>query len=237
MPPCRHGWSRQILVETQRFVKLIRFIPVSGQRTTPRSTKRPVAPRPHTGRRRNDAAREAILTASLRLLASREVREISIDAIAAEARVGKQTIYRWWPSKSAVLLDAMTQDARQRVPRPETGAVTDDVTAFLSATFRNARMQAVSRCLRAVAAEAERDPHAQKLLREFASDRRGELRDIFERGMARGDLPQSADLNLLVDQAFGVLWYRMLMGHAGLTSNAAAGLARALVAQARSGHA
>ena len=186
-------------------------------------------------RTRDEAARQRVLNAASDLVCRLGPRSVTIDEMAAAAGVGKQTIYRWWPSKGAVLLDAMTQDARQRVPRPETGAVTDDVTAFLSATFRNARMQAVNRCLRAVAAEAERDPHAQKLLREFASDRRGELRDIFERGMARGDLPRSADLDLLVDQAFGVLWYRMLMGHADLTSDAAAGLGRALVVQARSG--
>ncbi|WP_156766937.1 TetR/AcrR family transcriptional regulator, partial [Mycobacterium sp. E796] len=66
--------------------------------------------RPHTGNRRNDAAERAILQAAAELLADGG-GPISVDAIAERAGVGKQTIYRWWPSKSAVLLDAMIHRA------------------------------------------------------------------------------------------------------------------------------
>jgi AcrR family transcriptional regulator len=56
--------------------------------------------RPHTGRRRNDAARDAILDAAFRLLSTPGREGVTIEAIAAEAGVGRQTIYRWWPTKA-----------------------------------------------------------------------------------------------------------------------------------------
>src|SRR6201995_2352035 len=56
------------------------------------------ASRPHTGRRRNEAARAAILTATVDLLRDRGLDSLTIDAIAQAAGVGRQTIYRWWPS-------------------------------------------------------------------------------------------------------------------------------------------
>src|SRR6478672_6817511 len=71
--------------------------------------------RPHTGRRRNEAARQAVLDAALRLLVESKGAPITVEAVARAAGVGKQTLYRWWPSKGAVLLDALTDRAGQDV--------------------------------------------------------------------------------------------------------------------------
>ncbi len=65
--------------------------------------------RPHTGRRRNAAAREAILDATFDLLREQGTGGVTIDAIAEAAGVGRQTIYRWWPTKGAVVAEAMTR--------------------------------------------------------------------------------------------------------------------------------
>ena len=78
--------------------------------------------RPHTGRRRNEAAQEAILDAAFRLLSGPGTEVMTIDAIAAEAGVGRQTIYRWWPSKGAVVADALVRHARVAVPERDTGS-------------------------------------------------------------------------------------------------------------------
>src|ERR1700752_5393884 len=91
--------------------------------------------RPHTGRRRNDAAKAAILDAAFRLLSGPETDGLTIDAIAAEAGVGRQTIYRWWPSKGAVVADALARHARVLVPDRDTGSFTAALAAFLTHTF------------------------------------------------------------------------------------------------------
>ncbi|RJL36081.1 TetR/AcrR family transcriptional regulator [Bailinhaonella thermotolerans] len=188
--------------------------------------------RAHTGRRRNEEAARAILRAARELLERGDGAGVSVDAIAAAAGVGKQTIYRWWPSKSDLLLDALVEGARGLAPAPDEGDLGSDLAAFLTATFRGARDPAVAAALRQVAAEAQRDPRAAGLLRSFTEDRRRVLRGLLERAAARGELSPAADLDLLVDQAYGVLWYRLLIGHAPLTEAAAAALAAALARQA-----
>src|ERR1700756_5092795 len=75
--------------------------------------------RPHTGSRRNDAAQRAILDAVAEVLGAGHGALITVAAIAERAGVGKQTIYRWWPSKSAVLLDAMIRRAEEVAPAPD----------------------------------------------------------------------------------------------------------------------
>ena len=75
-----------------------------------------VPPRPHTGRRRNAAARDAILDATFELLRAQGASGVTIDAIAEAAGVGRQTIYRWWPTKGAVVAEAMVRGARLIVP-------------------------------------------------------------------------------------------------------------------------
>src|SRR6516164_6948275 len=88
--------------------------------------------RPHTGRRRNEAARDAILDAAFRLLSQPATEPLTIDVIAAEAGVGRQTIYRWWPSKGAVVADAMIRGARAMVPPRATGSFGEDLRCFLA---------------------------------------------------------------------------------------------------------
>jgi AcrR family transcriptional regulator len=197
-----------------------------GQSTAP-----PLGGRPHTGRQRNEAARSAILNAALELLRDAGSAGLTIDAIAAAAGVGKQTIYRWWPSKGAVVLEAMTERAGIEVPVPDCGTVTEDLISCLGATFRNASKSSVSRILRFVMAEAQHDPWAAEVLGRFTAQRRNSLRVILERGQTRNEISESADVDLLIDQAFGFLWYRMLVGHAPLTRRVARDLAEGLVKQ------
>lgn len=184
--------------------------------------------RPHTGRRRNEAARQAILAAALRLVArADDGGAVTVDAIAAEAGVGKQTIYRWWRSKYAVLLEALADRAAVDVPTPDTGRLRGDLVAYLTDTFHGAAH--VAGALRALMADAQRDPQTAEMLGEYTRSRRATLRSLLRRGVDRGELTADADLDLLVDQAYGVLWYRLLLGHAPLSAAAATALADSLV--------
>src|SRR3984885_14915145 len=95
--------------------------------------------RPHTGRRRSDAAREAILDATFALLSSPATEAVTIDAIAAAAGVGRQTIYRWWPSKGAVVADALARHAQVVVPERDTGSFANNQASFLICSFESMR--------------------------------------------------------------------------------------------------
>lgn len=184
--------------------------------------------RPHTGRRRNDAARRAILDAAADLLARSGGAAVTTADIAAAAGVSKQTIYRWWPSKGAVLLEAMTDRARETVPDPDTGALRADLTTFVTAAFTAASAPPAAALLRAVLAEAQTDSATKELLTAFARDRRTTLHRILDRARTRGELPADADLELLTDQIYGVLWYRLAVTRTPLDAKTAARLVHSM---------
>lgn len=193
----------------------------------------PVPRRPHTGRRRNEAARDAILDAAYRLLSEPGTEALTIDSIAAEAGVGRQTIYRWWPSKGAVLADALARHAQVVVPDRDTGSFTGDLEAFLTDTFAGLADEGLAGRLRQIVAAAQQDEHVAHVLADFTAVRRAALRAILERGRASGDLAPDADLDMLADMAYGVLYYRLLVGHAPLDPIAARSLAAELTRSGR----
>ena len=188
--------------------------------------------RPHTGRRRNDAAEAAILDATFRLLSGPGTEALTIDAIAAEAGVGRQTIYRWWPSKGAVVADALARHARVVVPERDTGSFTGDLAAFFTDSFAGLENEGLANRLRQIVAEAQHDEHVARVLADFTAVRRASLRALLERGQITGELAADADLDMLVDMAYGVLYYRLLVGHAPLDEKAARTLAAELTRSA-----
>jgi AcrR family transcriptional regulator len=188
--------------------------------------------RPHTGRRRNDAAEAAILDATFRLLSGPGTEGLTIDAIAAEAGVGRQTIYRWWPSKGAVVADALAHHAQVVVPERETGSFTGDLAAFLTDSFAGLENEGYAARLRQIVAEAQHDEHVAQVLANFTAVRRAALRALLERGRTAGEIAADADLDMLVDMAYGVLYYRLLVGHAPLDEKAAQSLAAELTSSA-----
>jgi AcrR family transcriptional regulator len=188
--------------------------------------------RPHTGRRRNDAAKDAILDATFRLLNGPGTDGLTIEAIAAEAGVGRQTIYRWWPSKGAVVADALARHARVVVPQRDTGSFTGDLTAFLTDSFAGLENEDLANRLRQIVAEAQHDEHVARVLADFTAVRRSALRALLERGRAAGELAAGTDLDMLVDMAYGVLYYRLLVRHAPLDEKAARSLAAELTRSA-----
>jgi AcrR family transcriptional regulator len=187
--------------------------------------------RQHTGRRRNEAARQAILDSAVNLLRSYDAAAVSVDAIAQDAGVSKQTIYRWWPSKGAVLLEALLDRARVIAPTPDTGDLEADLRLFLINTFEGV---ADSRpVLLGVLREALVDTDAMTLLAEFAAHRGAALMQIVAQARQRGESLEKTTAALVVDQAFGLLWYRLIFGNAALDKRTATKLARVAVIQLR----
>jgi AcrR family transcriptional regulator len=142
--------------------------------------------------------------------------------------VGRQTIYRWWPSKGTVIADALARHARDTVQEQQTGSFTGDLTAFLADSFAGLRNEGYADRLRQIVAEAQNDEHVARVITDFTAVRRAALRALLERGQAAGELSADADLDMLVDMAYGVLYYRLLIGHAPLDDEAARSLATEL---------
>jgi AcrR family transcriptional regulator len=157
---------------------------------------------------------------------------LTMEGIAAHAGVGKQTIYRWWPSKAEVVLEAAREAAAGLIAVPDSGSLDKELRAFLTMTFRQRDQQPVVVGLMAQALlDAE---FADKFREQFILDRRAALRTVFQRAQDRGELASAVPVELLLDLVFGVLWYRMLVGHAPLTPAAARQLADAALRLVRS---
>jgi len=163
------------------------------------------------GRKRSQERRLAILTASFELFSEVGYPGLTIEGIAARAGCGKQTIYRWWPSKADVLLDALATKADMHVPLTNQGSYEADVRIFLRDSFALARRPQVIDMLCALMAEAQTDPgFGHRFRGGFLQRRRDALSTILSRAVERGDLPNHLAPSTVLDIVFGVIWYRML---------------------------
>jgi AcrR family transcriptional regulator len=167
------------------------------------------------GRKRSEDSRRAILAAALELTAQAGYAGLTIEGIAGRSGTGKQTIYRWWPSKADVLLDALATRADLDVPVADQGSYRADLETFLDASFALGRRPPVPEVLRALMAHAQLDAgFAERFRESFLERRRAALNVILERARARGDLPPRPAPDTICDVVFGVIWYRVLTGAA-----------------------
>lgn len=163
------------------------------------------------GRKRSEESRMAILVAAFELVGEVGYTGLTIEGIANRAGCGKQTIYRWWPSRAHVLLEALAVKADLYVTNADHGSYTDDVRAFLGDTFRLGRQQRVVDILRVLMAEAQINEEFGELFRSaFLQRRRDALQVVLDRARTRGDLPPRPAASTVLDIVFGTLWYRLL---------------------------
>lgn len=186
------------------------------------------------GRPRSEQSRQAIYDAVLGIVSASGYGALTMDGIAAAAGVGKQTLYRWWPSRGAMTLEILRALASENIPNPDTGSLRKDLAQFLAATFELTGSQpAVVPILRGLMAEAQLDPaFGEQLQVELIEPRRTALRELFHRAKARGELRPRCDVELCIDVAFGVLWYRLLTNRTPLTTPLAQKLAEVISREA-----
>lgn len=162
------------------------------------------------GRPRSEAARRAVLLAALEIVEESGYPALTMEGIARRAGVSKQTIYRWWPSKAAVVLDALNEGAAELAPAPDGGDLAKDLRAFLRRSVLGARGR-TARLLVALMAEAQLDQaFAHSFQGGFLAGRRAVMVEFLERARARGEIGSDIDLELVAQLFFGALWYRLL---------------------------
>jgi AcrR family transcriptional regulator len=174
------------------------------------------------GRPRSEESRQAILLAALGLVADVGYARLTIEGIAARAGVGKQTIYRWWPSKADILLEAGAAKADSHVPVTDHGSYQADLRAFLEASYQMAGYPQFADLLRTMMAEAQIDQEfARRFRAAFLERRREALAVITDRARERGDLPTRPAPGTVADIVFGTIWYRILATRQPLDSSLA----------------
>jgi AcrR family transcriptional regulator len=163
--------------------------------------------------RRSERSHRAIVAATQELLVEVGYRELTIEGIAARAGVGKQTIYRWWPSRAALALEAYLggSDAVLQPP-PDSGDVREDVRRLLGWLVAVLAEPIGGRVLAGLIADLQHDPElAERFHRDVVPARRRAMLAALERGRERGDLRADADLELAVDELHGAVFYRLLL--------------------------
>jgi AcrR family transcriptional regulator len=165
------------------------------------------------GRRRSEQSRQAILAAALHLVGESGYAGLTVEGIAAHAGTGKQTIYRWWPTRADVLMEALAGKADLHIPVPDEGSLVADLTAFLRATLAMQRVPQLAEVLCGLMAHAQVDPDFGRRFRDrFLQRRRDALGKVLGRARQRGELPPGRSVGGLTDLIFGTLWYRLLTG-------------------------
>jgi AcrR family transcriptional regulator len=172
------------------------------------------------GRPRSQEAGRAILTATVELLAERGLAAMSIEEVAARAGVGKTTIYRRWPSKGLLALDAFVASFREEQAQPDTGTLRGDMLAALHAWVRAVTQTPMGPMLTGLIAEAQHDPELRGAWRDRVLEPlRQQNRTILDRAIARGEIDPSVDREVVLDLFFGAAEHRLLLGHLPMTDD------------------
>jgi AcrR family transcriptional regulator len=153
---------------------------------------------------------------------------LTIKGVAEEAGVGRQTIYRWWTTKAALVLEAIRELA-ERAGRPAlTGDAEHDLRALLRASFRLAPVAGPA--ISGMMAESTHDPEFAEVLQHgLLAPRRAIVREILAAGQRSGQFGHGVSLDLAVDLVWGAMWYRTLSGHAPVDERLAEELTDAIV--------
>ncbi|MGW6933734.1 TetR/AcrR family transcriptional regulator [Lentzea sp. NPDC054927] len=168
----------------------------------------------HRGNRhgRSEEARQAVLEAADDLLAERGFAGVTIEGIAARAGVAKQTIYRWWPSKVDVLLEAFTEDMAQHLTPEDHGDLGTDLRTHLARLAEFLTQSDPGAVFRALTGQAQHDPQlATRLRDDHLSAQRDRDRVPLLRAIERGELPGDLDVDVALDHLVGPVHYRALV--------------------------
>jgi len=171
------------------------------------------------GRPRSERSRAAILDAAAELLLGRGLGGVSMDDVAAAAGVSKATIYRWWPRKESLALDALYRDWAVGCDAAlDTGSLGGDLLALLRPWYALLTRRPYARVIGALITEAQSDPaFAREYLARFVEPRRARALAIFERAIGRGEVGLAVPVDVTLDLLYGAIYHRLLHGHAPLS--------------------
>jgi AcrR family transcriptional regulator len=172
--------------------------------------------RPHHAR-----SHEAIMEATSALLSEVGYAALTIEAVAARAGVGKSTVYRWWPSKGALAIDALSSGQ----PAPvidDTGDVRRDLVSAVQGLIARLTSSAEGTIIPAMMADLVRDPElAERFRARLLRPRRALVATVVQRAIRHGDLMADVDVTLFLDACVGAVFYRTVVSGEPITEASA----------------
>jgi AcrR family transcriptional regulator len=196
---------------------------------TPGVSPGPAATAARPGRPRSERARLAILEAAAELLMEGGLAAATIEAIAARAGVSKVTIYKWWPTRGAVAVDAYFHRSANTNTIEDTGDVARDLTAQLAKMIDDFRGRS-GIVMAELIGQAQTDPNLAETLRlRWLKPRRDEAAAVLQRSIDRGEIRADVDIPALMDQLFAPIYYRLTMRHEPLNEQLAGTLVSTLL--------
>ena len=166
---------------------------------------------PRRGRPRSKGVDESILVATLELAGEVGIKGMSMDELAQRAGVSKATIYRRWPSKEILVLQAL-QTAMRPLDDVDTGAIVEDLRRCLGQMVeRMSKKDRMNDVLPHLIEMATHDATLRSAVDDYVENRRVPVRQILERAIGRGELAVDTDIEMLLDALLGPIIYRRLL--------------------------
>jgi AcrR family transcriptional regulator len=163
------------------------------------------------GRPRSEASHQAIIQATLELLIENGYGALTMESVRTRAGVGKATIYRRWASKEELVRDAIVF-LHEEFKTPDTGSLRGDYDALAGAVRASASRGGAAMLMPRLLGESVHDPELFAIFRaHLVEPRRAALRSVLERAVARGEIREGIDLELMIDLFAGPAVYRMLI--------------------------
>src|SRR5580700_2704573 len=184
---------------------------VSLNRPLAMPRKKSVSARPRTGNRRNPVLHQAIIAAATQVLAKEGPTRFTIEAVAKLAGCGKPTIYRWWPSRPALLLEVFEQVVQQELSPPEGKDLAKDIADMLRQIWGIWRNDSMGALYRLILSEMMLDEEGARYLREVFIPRRQAFTALaFQAAKDRGVIPPGTDVKFLLDLLYGYSMFRLI---------------------------
>jgi AcrR family transcriptional regulator len=163
--------------------------------------------------RRSAHSHAAIVEAATDLAGRLGYANTSIERIAEAAKVGKQTIYRWWPNKAALFIEVYRELVPADLVAEDTGSLGRDLEFLLTRLSELYCDTPAGNILSGLIAEAQTVPELADQLREtYVVPRRAIIGSIFARALARREIDAPVDSELASDLISGAVWFRLLLG-------------------------
>jgi AcrR family transcriptional regulator len=173
--------------------------------------RKSISTRPRTGNQRNPVLHQAIIAAATEVLAKEGPTRFTIEAVAKMAGCGKPTIYRWWPSRPALLLEVFDQAVKQELAEPEGKDLAKDLATMLRQIWRLWRTKSMGPVYRLILSEMMLEEEGARYLREVFIPRRQAFTGLaFQAAKDRGEIPADADVKLLMDLLYGYSLFRLI---------------------------
>jgi AcrR family transcriptional regulator len=188
------------------------------------------------GRPRSDQVDQAILRAASTLLSERGLNAMTIEDVAALAGVGKSSIYRRWPTKGTLALDAFLVDFLTQQPPVDNGNLEDDLREALTLWSTAVVNTPTGRALVGLVAEAQNDQELSRgWIERVMTPVRDQHRAMIIRAIVRGEIPAESDVDVIMDLLYGAAYHRLLQGHLEITPAFIDSVARVVAAGAKAG--